>query len=104
MLVLVRRGAVEPGARQWLRVTGVRLTAQTRTMSRLASGRSEEVQIGTGQGSAGCHWHSAVRLVVAAANLDLEKETAPDGAVAGRGPLEQEYHFVVAAGGLVCEG
>jgi len=104
MLVLARQGAVAPVVRQWSQLTGVRLTAQTRTMSRLASGRSEGVQIGTGQGSVGCHWCSVVRLAVAAANPDLVKEAAHEAAVAGRDPLVEEHHFVAAAGGFVDEG
>jgi len=100
MLVSARQGAVAPGVRHWSWVPGVRLTAQTRTMSRLAFGRSEGVQTGTGQGSAECHWRSAVRLVVVAANLDLAEEAAPDVAVAGRDPLVQEHHFVAAAAGV----
>jgi len=102
MLVLARQGAVAPVVRQWSQLTGVRLTAQTRTMSRLASGRSEGVQIGTGQGSV--HWCSVVRLAVAAANLDLVKEAAHEAAAAGRDPLVEEHHFVAAAGGFVDEG
>ena len=81
--------------------------ARTRTMSRLASGQTEEAGTGRGQESAACHSCSAGRLPVRAAYLDLAEEVAPEVATGlgeGWGLLVQVRRLATAACGPAYEG
>jgi len=101
MFVSVQRDVAVPGVWQQSRVMGRHLMAQTTTMTRLASGRSEGGQTGRGQGSVACHYCSAGHLVVVAVDLESVKEAvgeAPTGLEVGQDPLVQDRHLVAAAG------
>ena len=72
--------------------------AQTRTMTRLASGQTEGAGTGTDQGNAASHSCLVGRLLVVAACPDLAKEAVPEvGLGAGRVPLVQERRVVMDA-------
>jgi hypothetical protein len=77
---VARVDAAELGVQQqaWGWWTGSYLRGRTKTTSRLASGRSEGVQTGKGQGTVACHLGFVGHLVVVAANLAVAQ-----GAVAG---------------------
>jgi hypothetical protein len=109
MVVLARLGPVVPVVRLRLRlppwVAGSHLMERTRTMTRLASGRTEVAETGTDQGNAACHLCSAGRLLVVAACPDLATEAVPEvGLGAKRGPLVQERRLATGACGVVYEG
>jgi hypothetical protein len=107
MVVLARPDPAVPVVRFRFRswVAGNHLMAQTRTMTRLASGQTEGAGTGTDQGNAVCHSCSAGRLLVVAACPDLAREAVPEvGLAAGRGPLVQERHVVMGACAVVYEG
>jgi hypothetical protein len=67
MVVLAQPGPVVPVVPLLSWVVGSHLMARTTTMTRLASGRTEEAGTGTDQGNAACHSCSAGRVLVAAA-------------------------------------